>query len=213
MKLRVIFFVIVSALLLSGSVSAQGYVPGEILVGFTDDTSEDEADALIKSYGLTWEPQFQKSFSYWAEVENGLLEDHIKNLESSEIVDWAARRGYPEGEKGASYLLVQFVEDAGDEEARNLLNSLEGISLVEKTSSNNASRWGVVKVPVGEELKWVDKFSEEDIVRYAELNGTLSIQSDDSVFIQRIFNSLYFIVPIGLIFLLFFFVIKKSRQK
>lgn len=37
--------------------------------------------------------------------------------------------------------------------------------------------WKLVKVPVGEEEKWIDIFSEEEIVYYAELNGIISIDS------------------------------------
>lgn len=75
------------------------FVMGELLVGFHNDVTEQNAQSLIESYGLIWESRFSK------------------------------------------------------------------------TPSEYAARYGVVKVPRGEENKWLKIFKKEKIVRYVELNA------------------------------------------
>lgn len=53
------------------------YVPGDVIVGFHDNVSEEEANALVESYGLTWESHFPTMFSYWVEVLSGSPRDFM----------------------------------------------------------------------------------------------------------------------------------------
>ncbi|MDC3343961.1 protease complex subunit PrcB family protein [Pseudomonadales bacterium] len=136
--------------------------PGEISVGFYDDVTEDEANALVESYGLTWEPHFPKMFSFWI---SGALD--IEALETSDIVHWVKHRSQPDG---YGNLLVQFNTKATKESARELINSLDPHGYVEITSVNEAPKRGIINVPLGQELKWIETFKKEQIIRYAELN-------------------------------------------
>lgn len=89
--------------------------------------------------------------------------DIIDNLETSNIVLWADVRG--------NRILVQFNISATQETAQELINSFKDL---EVSSINVAPKWGVVKVPIGQELQWIETFKNENIVRYAELNYLVS---------------------------------------
>jgi hypothetical protein len=68
------------------------YVPGEVIVGFEDGTSLEEARAFLEGYGVA----FQVS-AYWEEghrsmvacVEEGREEEWIERLEAGEMVKYA----------------------------------------------------------------------------------------------------------------------------
>lgn len=52
------------------------------------------------------------------------------------------------------------------------LVSGKGLTLVQEPEKWEASvKWLVVKVPEGQEQKWITAFEKESIVAYAELNG------------------------------------------
>lgn len=77
------------------------YILGDVVIGFYDNASEEEANALIESYGLTWE--------YYPQMfESGF-------------------------------------------------------------------KWGVVKVPIRQELQWIETFEKENIVRYTGLDYYVTI--------------------------------------
>lgn len=184
------------------------YVPGDVIVGFHDNVSEEEANALIESYNLVWESHFPKMFSYWVKVSSGypeyFIDDFIYDLEASDIVLWAKVRGNPEGEPGANYILVQFNTSATQETAQELINSFEGL---EVSSILTAPKWDVVNVPVGQELQWIETFESENIVKYAELNGIGTVTGTGS-------SHLLYVAPIGTIILIviLFLLLKKKQQ-
>ena len=150
------------------------YAPGEIIVGFYDTVTESEADYLVKSYNLIWVSQFPDMFAYWVKVLDGDPAYYISRLEESNIVLWAEVRGNPQGEPGATYILVQFNMNATEETAKQLINSLGGLEI---SSIVVFPKWGVVNVPVGEELQWIETFKNEPIVKYAQLNWIMTIYS------------------------------------
>jgi len=189
------------------------YVPGDVIVGFHDNVSEEEANALIESYNLVWESHFPKMFSYWVKVSSGypeyfiydFIDDFIHDLEASDIVLWAKVRGNPEGEPGADYILVQFNTSATQETAQELINSFEGLDV---SSIVVASKRGVVKVPDGSELQWIETFASENIVKYAQLNwiGTGTVAGTGS-------SQLLYVAPIGTIILIvILFLLLKKKQ-
>lgn len=148
-------------------VISQDFAPGEIIITFYDKVTEEEARALVKSHSLIWESHFPRLFRFWVKVLIGSPEDYIDDLESSNIVLWANHRGNPQGEPGAKYILVQFNIRATNETAHELIESFAGLKV---SSSHYGLKWGVVKVPEGEEQKWMETFEKEDLVRHAQLN-------------------------------------------
>lgn len=147
--------------------SSLNYVLGEILVGFNDNVTEEEADNLVKSYGLTWTSHFSKLFSYWVKVIRNSEIDYMEQINNSEIVLWARNKGYSQGEAGFQYILVQFNIKATDETAQELINSFDNL---EVSSKNMVQKWGLVNVEKGKEQDWINTLKNESIVRYAELN-------------------------------------------
>ena len=209
-----VLFIVLSVFLVTSLVNAQDYVPGDVIVGFYDNVTEDEASTLIESYGLSWESHFPNIFSFWVKVLTGSPEDYIDDLESSDIVLWADYRGNPQGEPGAKYILVQFNIKATNQTAHELIDSFSNL---EVSSSNYVPKWGVVKVPEGEEQKWIETFEKEKIVIYAELNGiaTIAEPTDSTEGQQQELvkpDYLYYVIPIGILFLIIilFFILRKK---
>ena len=64
----------------SGYPSGDSYVPGDVIVGFNDNVTIEEAGDLINSYNLTWEPG-----SYW-----DLLKWGVVKVVSGEELQWIA---------------------------------------------------------------------------------------------------------------------------
>jgi hypothetical protein len=67
------------------------HIQGEITVGFYDNVSKEEANALIESYHLTWEPDI-----YWENLKCGVVKvpigqelQWIETFENENIVKWA----------------------------------------------------------------------------------------------------------------------------
>jgi hypothetical protein len=145
---------------------------GEIIVGFQDTVSEAQANALVQSYDLVWLSEFPHDFAYWVKVVSGAPADYIPSLESSDVVGWAKQRGKSDGEPGVSYLLVQFNNRATQETAQQLIASLPGLQL---DSFLVAPKLGLVYVPEGAEELWIVRFQTHPEVRYAELNGRITI--------------------------------------
>jgi hypothetical protein len=170
------------------SAEMQEYLPGDVIVGFNDNVTEEEANLFFESYNLEWESHFPKMFSIWADYKPELKDMegyNVRNNLSQEIVEkdkednranyivlWAEARG--------DRILIQFNTRATEETADELLSSFEGL---ETESPYYASKWGVAKVIEGDEQEWIDIFKNESIIRYAELNGinyaTSEIKTDD----------------------------------
>jgi len=86
--------------------------------------------------------------------------------------------GYKESEYVLGEIIVGFNYDVSLNDAKQLIKT-KGLTLKKEPytwkSNTNSSpsyilKWLLVKVPVGEEQKWIDLFKKESIVRYAELN-------------------------------------------
>ncbi|MEW6380387.1 MAG: META domain-containing protein [bacterium] len=142
-------------------------VPGEIIVVFIEDATEEDADNLVKSHSLSWRSNFPAMFSYWVKVLNGSPADCIDELEKEDIVAWAERRGNPSGEEGASYILIQFNTGATVKAAQELIGSFENLEI---SSLNMPQKWGVVTVPAGTEQHWIETFKKSGMVKNAEMN-------------------------------------------
>ncbi|MBN1696734.1 MAG: dockerin type I repeat-containing protein [Spirochaetales bacterium] len=145
------------------------YVPGEIIVGFLDEVTLEEADELVASFDLEWEQHFPESFSIWLEVD-GDPDYYSELLESYSIVAWAELRGYSGGESGKTYIIAHITGTEAEAEA--LIGSIEALLIVEYVVAN---KWGLVDVPVGEESEWIAVFSEQPGIKYATLNHIATI--------------------------------------
>ena len=122
---------------------------------------------MFLAHGLAWEPYFLKTFAYWVRVESDDLEGLVSRLTGSPIVAWAERRGNPNGEPYATYILVQFKDTATDAAAQALIDSIDGLRVSSKLFP---PPWAVAHVEAGRETEWVETLKREPIVKYAELN-------------------------------------------
>jgi hypothetical protein len=145
------------------------YVPGEIIVGFYDWVTLEQANDLVQSYNLTWEDSFPTSHSVWLEVD-GDPDYYITLLESYPIVRWADLRGYSNGDPDKTYIIAHI--NGMEEEAVELISTIDGLTIAEHIV---AGKWGVVDVPVGDESEWIEVFSGQSIVEHASLNGIVTI--------------------------------------
>jgi hypothetical protein len=148
------------------------YVAGDVIVGFREDVTEEQANAMFASYGLGWESHFSRLFAYWVEVMSGDPAAYVAELNRSPIVLWAKRRGNPHGTPGANYIIVMFSTRATDESAQALIDSFPGLRV---TSTLSGPRWGVANVPPGTEQYWIEVLEKEPIVTYASLNRILGL--------------------------------------
>lgn len=171
----------------SNIVSAS-FLSGEIIVGFNDSVTEVEADTLVKSFGLTWESKFPKLFGIFADYKPEILGDRGLELRN-QIADRITEEDKKLAQKPyTNYLvlntrvvndkiLIMFNNRATEEQAKEFISQFDGLKFV---SFNRASSYGVVRVPNGEEQKWIDAFQKVSIVRYAELNQTGTLSSSDN---------------------------------
>jgi hypothetical protein len=142
------------------------YVPGDVIVGFYDTVTLEQADNLIDAYNLSWEPHFPTSWGVWLEVQV-TPEEPLSLLTASPIISWAEVRGYS-GEIGKTYILAQTKINVTQEAITDLVNGIAGLKIVEYVGS---PRYGLVKVPAGTETSWINTFSAQPIVKYAQLNS------------------------------------------
>jgi hypothetical protein len=147
------------------------YVPGDVLVGFYDTVTLEQANNLIQSYNLTWNENFPTTFAVWLEVSNN-PEAYIASLTASTIVSWAEVRGYTGGATDKIYIIAQSKVNVTQQAMVTLVNGMSGIRIVEYVVG---SKWGVVKVPVGSETTWINLFTAQPIVKYAQLNYLATI--------------------------------------
>jgi len=198
-------------------VTAQDYVKGQILVGFNESVTEDEANSLIESYDLSWESKFPVLFgiraSYKPEI-SGQEGWELRNDLANKIVEEDRKLAQ---EPYTNYLvlntrvlndkiLIMFNNRATEEEAKVFLEQFEGL---EFASYDYAPKWGIVKVPRGQEQEWIETFEKESIVTYAELNHVGTLAST----IQN--NYIYAIILLGaiILFIVLFIIIKRIRSK
>ena len=147
------------------SLTSSDYAPGRIIVGFKDDVSEQDADNLIKSHKLSWTSDFPTTFFFWVKVVGGSSDQHIRQLEQSDLVSWTRQSNNPKGNRHVPYIGIQFNEKATENSAHELVQSIKGLEFSSKVAWRKG---GIVHVPRGEEQKWIRIFEEESIVRYAE---------------------------------------------
>lgn len=195
-------FIFLTIILVSNIALAQTseYVHGQIIVGFRDDVIEDQAKDLISSYKLKLiDSNFKQSEMF---VIHALPKDPLEDLKeiSNKLVQkdkeingkdftilWAEPRG--------GNIIIQFNLRAKEEVAKEFIESFNLKILL----LSHGPKYGVIKVPEGDEQKWIEIFEKEDIVKYAELNQELSVLRG----IKKE-NYLYYALPIGIFILIIF---------
>lgn len=151
------------------------YVPSNVIVGFHENVTEEEAIKLFDSYGLKFKSNFPKMFSVFANYKPEIIgtegysirkeiADAIVNKDKEIngkdfIVLWAEPR--------LGKILIQFNMLATENTAKELLNSFEGLEI---ESINYGSKGGSVIVPPGSEFEWICRLQENPDIEYAELN-------------------------------------------
>ncbi len=199
-------FIILGILLVGATiVNAQEYSLGEIIVNFQDNASENEINNLIKSYNLTWKDEYPffvetDNFKVYVELpedimENSSLRSEVSNeiiLKDREIYDndyiltgaWPISFVYLD-EYNKSLMVIHFNDRATEQKAVNLINNFEELEIKEIIISEGDSeiihKWGIIKVPEGEEQIWIDNFESESIVTSAEVNYILKSFSDEGM--------------------------------
>lgn len=144
----------------------RNYVPGEIMLGFTDEAPYSEVIQAIESENLTYEKTY-KAFepSSLISVPAGqaqILADRLKqNKLVSEIIPNETR----------NEIEVKFAFGTSKTDA-------EGVIKQEGLAMKHFFRFPYVKVktPIGKEQFYIDKFKILPIVKSAELNNLLYVQ-------------------------------------
>ena len=99
---------------------------------------------------------------------------HVDKNEAKFYIEFLSKepKNYVLGE-----VLVGFHKHVTEKEANDFFNDYNPnlIKWESHFSKNGALKWGVVTVPEGDEHKWIKIFESREIVRYAELNGIVSV--------------------------------------
>jgi len=155
--------------------AGQDFVAGDVLVGFGDNVTEEQAIAMFDSVGLKFESQFPKMFSIFANyrpeipgqeghnIRQEIADEIVKKdreIHGAEfIVLWADSR--------VNKILIQFNMRATEDSAKEFLASFEDIEI---ESINYGSKVGTVKVPRGSEFEWICVLQENPLIEIAEVN-------------------------------------------
>ena len=187
MKKRVIIItlilgiiVVLGLIFIKKSDQEQNYVKGEIIIGFYDNVSEEEAIKLIESYNLKWSEHskfvgYPKTFFIKLNYKPELSAEEGWELRqdlAKEIVDkdkeFFGDNGIIKGSEAyGKQIFVTFNEKATEKSARDFIYLFNELTIDEIVYEPKSM---VVAVPEDEEEKWIKILEKESIVRYAELN-------------------------------------------
>jgi len=147
-----------------------GYYPGEIIAGFEDTVSYDFAVTFINSLNLKIKSmEFYPPFYFILQVDSGNTQDYIQifsqdtSLEEIHITDYRGENA----DSTKDYLFVSYKRGTNFNPVMNFINSLSGISIIEKF---RFTKWCLLKVGVGQEKFWVDWLSTYPFIKWTELN-------------------------------------------
>jgi len=144
------------------------YIPGEVLIGLYDSTTFQETCSLI-IYDLNLPIKSIDGFKYFAVVGEDSCEIIKSILNSKEYLTYQGRVPvYIVTDSIITIKLTFF--NFGQEEANDWFEVVSEISLIEDLSEIGFFKWGVLKTPEGYEEFWINKLSEYEIIRWAELN-------------------------------------------
>jgi hypothetical protein len=146
------------------------YVPGQVVVGFVDSVKYYFILSFINGLNLTpMNIDADSSFGVWIQVDSGKVSDFLARLQRDSAIAWADQRGYPmgDGDPQKEYLLAHFRGTVTVDYALALIHSIPGISWKMTLLSPPSA---VVRVPIGQEARWIDSLKTFSFVRWADLN-------------------------------------------
>ncbi|MEW5907800.1 MAG: hypothetical protein AB1643_01275 [Patescibacteria group bacterium] len=189
-----LFIAILLILAATFNVNAENeYVPGEIIVEFTNNATEQQVKNVINSHYLQWKegPFFVQisSLRAYIQIPKEIIDDFsLRDALVKEIINkdkemygkmsilvssWPVSFTYIE-KYGGIVLIVLFNNTATERNIRNLIDSFKDLGILDIVSENSSAAtihlWGVVKVPVGEEQLWITTLKKEPLVKSAGLN-------------------------------------------
>ena len=146
------------------------YSAGEIIIALQDATTRAQAEELINKYNLT------TSFFAWSETVYVIL-DYLPDVSAEEGWNQRAEMASLIDDQDSENLIawtevysdtirVQSEENVTEHELTEFLSQFE----VEINETHPSSNFLLVKVPEGEEKKWIKILEKEEIVQYAEHN-------------------------------------------
>lgn len=150
----------------SNSTKSKNYVPGEIMLGFTDDAPYSEVIQAIESENLTYEKTY-KAFepNSLVSVPAGQAQILADRLKQNRLVFETILN------ETRNEIEVKFTFGTSKTDA-------EGVIKQEGLAMKNFFRFPYIKVktPIGKEQFYIDKFKILPIVKSAELNNLLYVQ-------------------------------------
>ena len=111
---------------------SKGYVEGDVLVGFKDGITEDQASEILKSYGLT-DVDYSSTYGtirYEVNILNNTPSDYTDNLRAHNTVmrvtvPGTRYKGEPAGRMTVSFSVYKTTPEA----ARQLIESYDGLEI------------------------------------------------------------------------------------
>lgn len=139
------------------------YIHGEIIVEFTQDVTKEQVESLLSSYNLPSDQiEFPEMFDFRVDFE-GDEEGFVDFLEQHEFIKTS----------NPNIFEVRSFEYIKCEEAKKIFRSYPDIFIDYIHCFERVE--GIVKVPEGEEDKWICELKKNDIVINANLNKLGSI--------------------------------------
>ena len=152
----------------------ENFVPGDLDVGFKENASLKSSFDLVNKFGLeitqVWGHQ------YISDLPNDSIDYVIKILKTKQYLNngiWnVVKNGnvYNHYSSGKIYVLCTMV-DMSEANQNDWFNVASKLKLVEQPSV----KVFYLRVPIGDEKVWRDKFNDQGIVKWAELNNYVEI--------------------------------------
>lgn len=148
------------------------YVPGEILFSPFDFISFQRTYRLIDSLSLTIKDLYNYRYDLITTEDSVEL---IKTILSSK--DYLTRQGNTYSVTYFDFLIKITVNffDLDNNDANDWFNTVESINLSENLT-DSSNKWGVLKVPDGNEQFWVDELMQYEIIQSASLNHIVELR-------------------------------------
>ena len=148
------------------------YVPGEILFSPYDFISFQRTYRLIDSLNLTIKDLYNYRYDLITTEDSVEL---IKTILSSK--DYLTRQGNTYSVTYIDFIIKTIINffDLDNNDANDWFDTVESINLTENlTESSN--KWGLLKVPEGNEQFWVDELLQYEIIQSASLNHIVELR-------------------------------------
>ena len=150
------------------------FVPGDLSVGFKESSSLKSAFDLVNSYGLEITDVW--SHHYISELPNDSIDYVVKILTEKLYLNddiWKVIKDgnvYNHYSTGKITVLCRML-NMDEINQKDWFKTVDELLLVEQPSV----KVFYLKVPVGQEIAWRDKFKSHNIVKWAELNYIIEI--------------------------------------